>query len=473
MSLSHSLSNALSGLAATSRMAETVSSNLANALTEGYGRREVLLSARSLGGQGGGVRVDGIARMVDRGVLTDRRAAESVMTASDLTAGALGRVERAIGAAGAEDGIAARLAALQSALTSAAANPSSDIALGTLRDRLTGLASGINAAAAAVQKERLAADGQIAGDISTLNRSLKALEEVNLGIAHAVNTGQDAAALMDQRQGIVDTIARIVPVREIDRPAGQIALVTTGGEVLIDGPAREYGFAPVHGMTADMTLASGALSGLTRDGEPVTGITLMDGGSLGAAFRLRDTVLPGQAAALDDLAADLIDRFTDPAVDPTLTATAPGLFTDAGARRDPTDNTGLAGRLAVNAAIDPARGGALWRLRDGIGATAAGPVGNATQLDAWADALGATTSGASFAERTASLTAGAGTARLTAEESQAYATGRYAALRDTELAGGVDSDAETALLLRIEQTYAANARVLTAIDDMIRTLMEI
>ncbi len=54
-----------------------------------------------------------------------------------------------------------------------------------------------------------------------------------------------------------------------------------------------------------------------------------------------------------------------------------------------------------------------------------------------------------------------------------YATGRYAALRDTELAGGVDSDAETALLLRIEQTYAANARVLTAIDDMIRTLMEI
>jgi len=473
MSLSHSLSNALSGLAATSRMAETVSSNLANALTEGYGRREVMLSARALGGQGGGVRVDGLARIVDRGILADRRAAESAVTASDLTSGALGRVESAIGAAGAGDGIAARLAALQSALTSAAANPSSDIALGTLRDRLTGLASGINSASAAVQKERLVADGRIAADISTLNRSLKALEEVNLGIANAVNTGQDAAALMDQRQGIVDIIARIVPVRELDRPAGKIALVTTGGEVLIDGPAREYGFTAVHAMTADMSAASGALSGLTRDGQPFNSSALMDGGSLGAAFRLRDTVLPGQAAALDDLAADLIDRFTDPAVDPTLTATTPGLFTDAGARRDPLDSTGLSSRLAVNAAVDPARGGALWHLRDGIGATSAGPVGNAARLDAWADALGSTAAGASFADRTASLTAVAGNARLRAEESQSYASGRYAALRDTELAGGVDSDAETALLLRIEQTYAANARVLTAIDDMIRTLMEI
>lgn len=109
----------------------------------------------------------------------------------------------------------------------------------------------------------------------------------------------------------------------------------------------------------------------------------------------------------------------------------------------------------------------------GVGATAAGPVGNATQLDAWTDALDSTAAGASFADRTASLAAGAGNARLRAEESQSYATGRYAALRDSELAGGVDSDAETALLLRIEQTYAANARVLTAIDDMIRTLMEI
>ena len=39
MSISASLSSALSGLTAASRRAEVVASNVANAMTEGYGRR--------------------------------------------------------------------------------------------------------------------------------------------------------------------------------------------------------------------------------------------------------------------------------------------------------------------------------------------------------------------------------------------------------------------------------------------------
>jgi len=45
MSISNSLSNALSGMTAASRMAEVVSSNLANSLTDGYGRRTLNLSS--------------------------------------------------------------------------------------------------------------------------------------------------------------------------------------------------------------------------------------------------------------------------------------------------------------------------------------------------------------------------------------------------------------------------------------------
>ena len=50
MSLSLSLSSAVSGLQASARSAELVSSNVANALTDGYGRRDIQLTARSLGG---------------------------------------------------------------------------------------------------------------------------------------------------------------------------------------------------------------------------------------------------------------------------------------------------------------------------------------------------------------------------------------------------------------------------------------
>ena len=62
MGLSTTLSNALTGLNAASRGADVVSQNIANARTQGYARREVNLSAQSLGGNGAGVRVDAVTR---------------------------------------------------------------------------------------------------------------------------------------------------------------------------------------------------------------------------------------------------------------------------------------------------------------------------------------------------------------------------------------------------------------------------
>ena len=77
MSISSSLSIALSGLTAASRAAELVSSNVSNSMTEGYARRELQLSPRFTGGIGAGVKVDGVSRVVDEVVLRERRLAEA------------------------------------------------------------------------------------------------------------------------------------------------------------------------------------------------------------------------------------------------------------------------------------------------------------------------------------------------------------------------------------------------------------
>ena len=47
MTISSALSNALSGLAASSRAIGVVSTNVANATSDGYGRREIELASRS------------------------------------------------------------------------------------------------------------------------------------------------------------------------------------------------------------------------------------------------------------------------------------------------------------------------------------------------------------------------------------------------------------------------------------------
>jgi flagellar hook-associated protein 1 len=172
----------------------------------------------------------------------------------------------------------------------------------------------------------------------------------------------------------VDSIASIVPIREVARDRNQIALFTAGGVPLLDGEASVIDFTPTRLITPDMTQDSGGLSGITINGRAhdTAGVNSpIVGGTLGALFAVRDDLAVSAQGKLDALARDLVQRFSDPAVDTTLATDAPGLFTDGGAAFAPEDETGLAGRLQMNAAADPQQGGALFRLRDGLGAATA------------------------------------------------------------------------------------------------------
>lgn len=482
MSISQSLSNALSGLTAASRMAEVVSSNLSNALTDGYGRRSVDLSSQSVGGRGAGVRIDGITRHVDRGILGDRRFADADLAGQQSILTALGRTETAIGAVGDSNGLAARLASLEQALTSIAGDPSSEVRQNNVVNRLNSVASSFRESAAGIRGLRQESENSIASQVASLNTSLSQVEALNRDILVARNAGNDSTALLDQRQVVVDKISAIVSVREIPRNNGTIALMTSAGQMLVDGPASQFGFTPANYVTPDMTLASGGLRGITLDGVPLPGAAgygRLDGGSLSAAFTLRDDTLVGAQAGLDGVARDLIDRLADPATDPTLVPGDAGLLTDAGTAFDPLDTVGLSARITVNAAVDPGQGGAAWRIRDGVNAATAGAAGNGAQIDRWIDALGDPRSLASggparnAAGQISNLVSSIGSQRLAAEESLSFTTARWASLRQEELADGVDSDHELQMLMQIEQAYAANAKVMQTVQSMIQTLMEI
>lgn len=481
MSISHSLSNALSGMTAASRMAEVVSSNLANAMTDGYGRRTLDLAAESIGGRGAGVSVVGVNRLVDRGIIADRRLADAGLNSFEFLANTMRNLQGVVGETGSGDSISARIAALETALVNATTDPSSQIRLDAVGNRLGELANSLNVGSDNIQSMRVDADRSIADQVEVLNTSLAQVEQLNADITFSRNSGSDPSALMDQRQQVIDRIAAIVPVREMDRDGGQVALVTPSGATLIDGRAREFGFVANPVITAEMTLASGGLTGLTLDGAAIApdGIGALKGGSLGAAFTARDGELVDAQTDLDRIAADLIGRFQDPAVDSTLVAGDAGLLTDAGAAFDPSNTLGLAGRIAVNGAIDPDQGGSTTNLRDGLNATTPGPTGNASLLQGLLSALSdqrtvagdATVLGASA--RAASFEADLGERRLTYESELGFASARWASFKEAEAAGGVDSDYEMQMLLRVEQAYSANARVIQTVESMMQTLMEL
>ena len=484
MSITAGLSSALSGLNAAARAAEIVSSNIANAMTEGYGRRELQLSARTIGGSGQGVSITGVVRRGDPILLGDRRVAQAGSGDREATASFLKRIESTLGTVDSATSLGNRINDFDTALLEASSRPESEARLSKVLESAQALAGHLAAAGADIQQARSDADDQIENQVTQVNTALARIADLNGKIRATSGSGRDNSALIDQRQQVIDSIAKIIPLREVPRDKGEIALFTTGGAVVLDGLPAQLGFTPVGVVVEGMTQSSGALSGLTLNGKPISTAAedgQISGGTLTAQFAIRDDLAPQAQAKLDATARDLVERFAAAGLDSTRAPGAAGLFTDGGAAFSASNETGLAQRLTVNAAADPAQGGALWRLRDGLGASTPGAAGNSQLLKDLQTALAAPrtpvsggfmTGARSFSTLAADMISGVAHARVTAENEASYSAARLDTLSTMELEQGVDTDQEMQSLLMIEQAYAANAKVISTIGEMMQKLLE-
>ena len=489
MTISQALSSASSGLSAAARRAGVTSNNIANALTEGYSRREVLVSERVTDGEGAGVIVSGVRRAYNPAVTYERRLADSETAFGGATTGALTRVANLLGGPEEASSLFQKYANFESALRELAETPDSAPLQQKVVTTAKDIAGAFNKISTGYQQIRADADKEIGARVNEVNDALQQIEQLNNAIGKGSVTGTDVTALLDQRQQLINKVNESIPVRELQRDNGKVDLMTPEGVFLLAGSARkvEFNASPVMTDARVYNGGAGSLSGISVEGKDITpggpGGQPLSGGAIAGLFNVRDTVLPEASLALDALAFDLANRFSDAGLDATLAPGAPGLFTDAGALADVSTLSGLSSRLAVNAAVDTSQGGAAWRIRDGIGAVAPGASGSDILVRGLVDAMTATrpTNAAlqasgdlNAAEAAAHLTSLAGgaraisAARLTA--SSALSQSLYEAEKfDT----GVDTDRELQELLVIEQAYAANARVLETIDQMIRRLMEI
>lgn len=78
---------------------------------------------------------------------------------------------------------------------------------------------------------------------------------------------------------------------------------------------------------------------------------------------------------------------------------------------------------------------------------------------------------ATLADRFGTVEARVSTRRIEAESDLAIRQSRVETISGSLLADGVDTDAEMQKLLQYEQSYAANARVLVAIDEMLDQIL--
>jgi len=485
MSLSASLASAVSGLTAVSRTAELVSSNVANASTEGYGRREIQLGSLQGNIGGAGVRVIGVERQVNDGAIAQRRIAQAEYAYNEQQSTYFSELEQVYGTPDNPNSLNGKFVAFEASLVAAAGQPSNPTYLDTVAQSASDLVNHLNDVSDHVQNSRQQADQNIGLMVNSLNESLQRVDELNLEISQMTAIKQDASSLMDQRQLEIDKIADIIPIQQAPRDLGRVALMTTNGSVLVDDKAAVFSFTPTNTITPQMLIEDGALGELGLTAAAAQSGTVRDvvaGGALASLFELRDEVSIKSQAQLDAIGRDLIERLADPAVDPTLTLGASGLFTDGNnASFDPLDEAGLAGRIQLNEALNPDDGGDASLIRDGLNATASGPVEDASLLVAIRDALNDSSIPAS-GDFTQPTTAGnlitavlsdIGASRQSAEVDTTFSATQVSSLQEVEAQSGVNTDEEMQKLLLIEQAYAANARVIQTVNELFDAILRI
>lgn len=481
MSITSALNSAMTGLTANARLSQVTSENLANALTPGYSSQKLNLSTSQYAA---GVRIGDVERNVNPALQSTTRKAEAEYAKIGVYSDFYSRMSNFVGTVDDNMSISTQISNFDAALVEATSRPDSTERLHDLSVKADLIVQSITDAADGLNNQRLAAESSIDLQVDQLNSQLKELEKLNARIVVAQATGGSTTAMEDQRDLLIDTVNQAIPVNVVQRDQGRVALFTVGGVALLDGRASELSFDAKRTIEPQMTQDNGLLSGLEINGLAMdTSINgPLRGGTLIAAFDIRDNVAVEAQNDLDAVARDLVERFQDPALDATIGLTDAGIFTDSGGAFDPADTVGLAARLELNDLVAMDGQAETWRLRDGLYAATEGDPGDASQLIAYSEAISENrtvsttklgTISSDLNTLSASLMSRFARDSDSANNSLSFAATSYTELAQAELALGVDSDAELQNMMLIENAYAANARMLSTIDDMMESLLRI
>ncbi|KKL22688.1 hypothetical protein LCGC14_2432930, partial [marine sediment metagenome] len=461
MSISSAFNIARSGLSTTEGRASLVAGNIANAQTEGYARREAVQVT-------GNNTVDlRVARQVDERLAGMTRGASAQLGAASVTGEVLGSYLLTLGEPGDEVSPAARLAEFQAGLDLLANNPSDPAAQNDLLSRSETLVSSVNQAAIALEASRVQAGDSFVQSVTEVNEALADIAKLNERLRLVGGDGTGSAGLMDEMNRRLDALGSQMDFQSRWESDGSLTLHTTGGTELVHGDKAVR-------LTANRetgTLMAGTID-ITPGRATARG---SDSGRLAGLSGLIANDLPQMKLQLDEFARGLVQSFE--AADASVGAGQPGLFTDAGGAFDATALDGLAGRLSINNSVQPDKGGALWRLRDGAGATIQGEPGDTTQLNAFVDVLetGITFDAATGLSTTARLgdfgadmVSQQNVLRVGADAQAETARVRLVTFEDNRSSiEGVNIDTELQKLLEIEQAYGANSQVLSSLSDML------
>ncbi len=418
----------------------TVSENVANRDSVGFVRRTIAMSelpvaASSRGGSGSGVRVDAIARAWDGFRADSVRASQSDASRADVRSEALQQMEELV--ANDQTGIGAALTAFFNSATALAADPGSASGQATMRVRVADLTSAIRQTDSGLAAQGAAATAATTAGVARTNATLADLARVNAALSTSRDGTADRAAIEDQRDRLLGTLATSIKV-DVTLGAKGVARVTLPG--LADPPL-------IDGVRA-ATITADDDGRLTLTGDAGTATFTPTGGSLAGTADAQRSI-GGLREQANNLAAALIAHIN--------TWSTQGQTLD-GLPGEPL----LSGSAAGDIALTDAAGGALP-----VASADGRRNGNLLALDGLRTASGLE---ASWAGTIATHVQATEQARAAADVTASVQQQQEAALAEQS---GVDLDVEAASLLRFQQAHGAAAHILKVAQDTLDQILQL
>jgi len=483
MSLTTALNTAKQSLLATSRQTSVVSQNITNASNPDYVRRNAVISSDAPG-----ARVVVIQRAANEALFRANLSATSSYEGQGSLRASIDTLAQAVNGADNSTSPAKMLGSLYEAIQLYSNNPANASLGENAIEAARKVVRSLNDGTAAVNAQRTNADMQISVAVDELNGLLADFHQVNGDVVFGTQAGRDVSDQLDRRDSLLKQIAQYVPVSTITRQNNDMVLTTGSGAILFETTPRSITFEPMAGYDAT---SSG--NSVYIDGVPLqagSGADTSAAGKIAAHLQLRDAVAPSVQAQLDEVARGLVAAFGETDQSGGGGPKLAGLFTWSGGPAVPTDgmiSPGLAGSISVNAAMDSEQGGNPTVLRDG-GANGVAYIANAAGAASFSSLLIRYSSNLDTSA-TFDPAAGAGTnasvmdyssniigwlENLRQQATNAEGNKHALVVRTTESlsnATGVNMDQEMSLLLELEHSYDASARIIKAVDEMLANLI--
>lgn len=464
------LNTAYTGLSAARAALEITGQNVANANTEGYTRQRIaqspmaqttLATYSTPSSVGDGVLVTGVQRIND--AVVDARVNSTAAAAAywNATASAASTVETALNEPG-KNGLSQVMSDFWADWQQMANNPGNaaigNALIGQGKLVASTLSAGYSAANAAWSDARAAA----ATTVTTINATAAKIAELNTSIRSLTAAGGNVNSLLDQRDAAVTTLAKLTGASSRGNPDGTIDVIV-GGNALVSGSTTrtvELAGSP------DMAGAAGAPVRLGWKDMPGSTVS-MDGGEMAARLASLQAANGGNGGVYAEAAQAYNDAASSIAAKVNALheqgTTSTGLTSTPGAPLDFFRFDSPTGPPATNIQVVPtsvagiaAADGTKGRLDNSIADQIAQIGTKADSPDsAWGTYVAQIGSQSAIADGRATTAGTAATAATTAQTS----------------VGGVDLDEETANLVIYQHAYQASARVISTINDVLDTLI--